>query len=113
MKLNFQGTGPGGVMSLPRDISMLDNLNINAEHLVKRTTVGGTHKIIMGLLRRWVKYLSEAMLAWMMAILFLMNDIPILGLVCAVLGAYYYGHYKIWRQRWTGRLSFPAMVPLL
>lgn len=112
-KVNYPRPGNTGIMSLPRDIDTVDKLSLNAEHLVRRTTVGGAFQIMIGVLRRWVNYLSRAILSWMLTILFLINGIPVLAVITAVLGAYYFGSYKIWYSRWQSRQGFAALVPVL
>jgi hypothetical protein len=113
MKLNIKGDPMGGPICLPRSLHLLDNLEINAEHMVKRTTVGGAFDIVWGMFMNWTTGLSRAILCWTFAIIFLSRDIVILGIIAALLGAYYYGIYKIWYSRYRGRLGFAAMVPLV
>lgn len=111
--VKFPKPGTTGIMSLPRDINIVDNLNINAEHMVRRTTVGGAFEIMFRMFRRWVDALSRAILCWMLTILFFMHNVNILAFITAILGAYYFGTYKIWNARWKGRLGFAALVPVL
>ena len=112
-KANFPGKGYGPAMSIPKGFHLEDNLNINAEHMVCRTTVGGSFDYMFNIMKRWLRFLSKAVMCWMLAILFLINDIPVVAFPLALLGGHFFGMYKVWRERFMGRFNVSALVPLL
>lgn len=96
---------------LPREFDVLDQLRVNAEHMVERTTMGGIFYEMFGSIKKWVKMLAVAIFAFVISILLFINGLYIFGAVALIMAFYYYGQYDIWIDRSQQHKQFAAIIP--
>jgi hypothetical protein len=101
----------GKRMQLPREFDLMDNIRVDGEHLIQRTTMGQIFFSVISDLRQWVKMLAISIACIAIAVILIANGLLIPGTIMLILGFYYYGQYDIWIDRLEQGKQFAAVIP--
>lgn len=99
------------MMQFPREYDILDQVRVNAENLVERTTMGGLFYEMFISIKKWVKMLALSIFTFIFAVLLFINGLYIFGAITLVMAFYYYGQYDIWIDRSQMHKQFAAIIP--
>jgi hypothetical protein len=96
---------------MPRDYDILDQIRVNGENMVERTTMGGIFYEMFVSIKKWVKMLALSVFTFIIAVLLFINGLYIFGAVTLVMAFYYYGQYDIWIDRSQMHKQFACVIP--
>jgi hypothetical protein len=99
------------MMQLPRDFEIMDQLRVNGENLIERTTMGGIFYEMIVSIKKWVKMLALSIFTFIISVLLFINGLHLFGAVTLVMAFYYYGQYDIWIDRSQMHKQFSCVVP--
>ena len=95
----------------PRDYDILDQVRVNAENIVERTTMGCMFQEMFDSIKKWIKMLSIAVFTFITSVLLFINGMYLFGAVALIMAFYYYGQYDIWIDRSQMHKQFAAIIP--